>query len=276
MILNCGGRALDLRQAVVMGILNQTPDSFSDGGAFTSVQAVVDRAGEMLEQGARILDVGGESTRPGADEVPADVELDRVIPVIEALAGTFGVPISIDTSKAEVARAAVAAGAGMINDVCALRGEGMLQAAVDLNVPVCLMHMQGQPRSMQSRPEYVDVVEEVGCFLQARIDTCLAAGIDSNKLVIDPGFGFGKSLEHNLRLMKFLSRLCDRGYPVLVGVSRKSMIGDILGAEVNDRLFGGLALSTLAIWQGASILRVHDVAPTIQALKTCQAVRSIN
>ncbi len=270
--LRCGSHALDLRQPQVMGILNITPDSFSDGGVFFDREAAVAHAWLMVEEGAAIIDVGGESTRPGAPPVAEEEELRRVIPVIEALAEALPVPVSIDTSKPRVMREAVAAGAGMINDVRALRVAGALEAAAAAGVPVCLMHMQGEPRTMQQAPRYRDVVADVLAFLEERVAACRAAGIPEERLLIDPGFGFGKELAHNLELMRHLDRFLEMGRPVLVGVSRKSMIGGILDVPVGDRLYGSIALATLAVWQGAAIVRCHDVRPTVDAVRICHAV----
>ena len=250
-----------------MGVLNVTPDSFSDGGQFDSVPAAFDQAARMLDEGADILDIGGESTRPGAAMVSVDEELGRVIPVIEKLQAEFDCPLSIDTSKVEVMRAAVTAGATLINDVCALRAEGALDAVAELNIPVCLMHMQGTPRSMQDAPRYTDVTADVSTFLRERMDACRAAGIGPERLIVDPGFGFGKTLEQNLQLLHDLDKISALGAPVLVGVSRKSMIGQILDKPAYDRVYGSIALGMLARQNGASILRVHDVAPTVDALK---------
>ena len=273
MLLDCGGRPLDLSEARVMGILNLTPDSFSDGGRFIEPQRAIDQALQMQADGAAIIDIGGESTRPGAGDVSTVDELARVIPVIEALAPQLTIPISIDTSKPEVMQAAVAAGAGMINDVYALRRPGALEAAASLNVPVCLMHMQGEPRSMQQQPQYRDVLGEVGAFLCQQVRRCELAGISRDRLLLDPGFGFGKTLEHNLHLLKHLSALQLDGLPLLVGMSRKSMIGQLLNCAVDERLFGSIALATLAAWQGAHIIRVHDVRATVDALCMVNAVR---
>jgi dihydropteroate synthase len=272
-IIDCAGKSLDLSRPRVMGILNVTPDSFSDGGDFVSPQAAVARARRMVEEGADIIDVGGESTRPGAQPVTEEAELERVIPVIEAIASELPVVISIDTSKPRVMGEAVAAGAGMINDVMALQEPGALEAACDSGAPVCLMHMQGRPRTMQQDPHYDDVVQEVMTFLRRRVETCVATGIPRERLLLDPGFGFGKLLVHNLQLLANLSRFQDLGLPLLVGISRKSMIGAILGdAPVDERLYGSLAAAVLAVEQGAAILRVHDVKPTVEALKVVQAV----
>ena len=272
--LNCGGKILDITQPHVMGILNVTPDSFSDGGIFLSVESAVAQARRMVEEGAAIIDVGGESTRPGATAVTSWQEIDRVLPVIEAIHRELPVIISIDTSKPDVMRAAVAAGAGMINDVRALREEGALQAAVRCAVPVCLMHMQGEPRSMQQAPQYDDVVAEIKAFLAERIAVCVAAGIPREQMIIDPGFGFGKALGHNLRLFKYLDMFQEIGLPMLVGVSRKSMISAVLANQVEQRLPASIALAALAVWQGAMIIRAHDVRATADAVNMIWAVRT--
>lgn len=271
-LLDCAGRSLDLSVPRVMGILNVTPDSFSDGGDFVAVAAAVAHAQQMVEAGVAIIDVGGESTRPGAAAVSVDEELRRVIPVIEALAAEFAVPISIDTTKPEVMRAAVAAGAGFINDVAALRAPGALAAAAALGVPVCLMHMQGAPRTMQQNPHYGDVVGEVRGFLAERVQACLDAGMTRPQLLIDPGFGFGKTLDHNLCLLQHLEDFQALGLPVLVGMSRKSFLGALLNAPVTARLHAGLVAATLAVSKGACLVRTHDVAPTVEALRLCAAV----
>jgi dihydropteroate synthase len=266
-------RLIDRRgRCLVMGVLNVTPDSFSDGGRIRSSSDALDVAGRMVREGADILDVGGESTRPGAEPVTTGQELDRVLPVIEKLCATFGVPVSIDTGKAAVMREGVAAGATMINDVRALRGDGAMQAAVDLQVPVCLMHMQGEPRTMQRAPEYGDIVDDVARFLEQRASACLEAGVEPRNIVVDPGFGFGKTLAHNLQLLRGLRRIADIGYPVLVGVSRKSMIGQILDRDVDQRLYGGLALALLARQNGTAVIRTHDVGPTVDVLNVMEAV----
>ncbi len=270
--LDCAGFELDLRQPQVMGILNVTPDSFSDGGRFVEASRALDHAAGMIDEGAAILDIGGESTRPGAAPVSVAEELERVVPVIERVRARFDIPISIDTSKPEVMREAVAAGASMINDVCALRQEGALEVAASCGVPVCLMHMLGEPRTMQHAPRYRNVVTEVCQFLEERVAACISAGIDRHKLVVDPGFGFGKTLEHNIELMRGLPELRKLGLPVLVGVSRKSMIGKILDRATDDRLIGSVTLAALAVWQGAAIVRVHDVRETIDALRITAAV----
>lgn len=270
--LDCGGRKLDLSRTVIIGILNVTPDSFSDGGIFLARDAAVAHARVMVEEGADIIDIGGESTRPGAQAVSVQQELDRVIPVIEALARAVPVPISIDTSKPEVMRAAVAAGAGFINDVRALREPGAVEAASRLNVPVCLMHMQGEPRSMQQHPVYADVAAEVRNFLNERIDACVTAGIPRQRIVIDPGFGFGKTVEHNLELLRRLDKLRVLGVPILAGLSRKSMIGALFGSPVTERLHASVALALIAVQNGATMLRVHDVRATREAIRMFEAV----
>ena len=264
---------LDLSVPRIMGILNVTPDSFSDGGRYDRLDAALYHAERMVINGADILDVGGESTRPGAQPVSEAEELDRVIPVIEALSARFDRLVSIDTSKPAVMREAVAAGAGMINDVNALRAEGAVTVAAEAGVPVCLMHMQGEPRTMQRSPHYDDVVAEVRDFLLERARICEAAGVSRQAIVLDPGFGFGKTLEHNLELLQQLPVLCASGYPVLAGISRKSMIGALTGREVDDRLAGSLAMALLALEGGARILRVHDVAETRDVLRVWTAVR---
>ena len=271
-VLDCGGRPLDLSRPAVMGILNITPDSFSDGGVFLSRENALAHARRMTEEGADIIDVGGESTRPGAQPVSVQEEMDRVIPVIEALHKKISLPISIDTSKPEVMRAAVAAGAGFINDVRALRDAGALEAAASLRVPVCLMHMQGEPRRMQENPSYRDVVADVGDFLRARLQAAQAAGIPTQRLMIDPGFGFGKTLEHNLELLRGLKKLQSLGAPILVGLSRKSLIGKALGLPVEGRLQASVALALMAVQNSARIVRVHDVGPTVEALRMWSVV----
>jgi len=274
-LLDCGGKPLDLSRPCVMGILNVTPDSFSDGGEFLRGDAALDQARRMVQEGAAVIDVGGESTRPGAAPVGVDEELERVLPVIRTLAAELPVPVSVDTSKPEVMRAAVAAGAGLINDVMALRAPGALQAARDAGVPVCLMHMRGEPRTMQQEPVYGDVVAEVLEFLLERVEACVAAGIPRSRLLLDPGFGFGKTLEHNLQLLRGLERFRESGLPLLVGISRKSMLGTLLDKPVGQRLAGSLAAAVLAVQRGAAIVRVHDVGPTVDALKIVQAVAEI-
>ena len=259
-----------------MGVLNITPDSFSDGGDFFSLEHALARGREMAAAGAAIIDVGGESTRPGAAPVSAAEEIRRVTPVISALHRELSIPISIDTSKADVMRAAVDAGAGLINDVRALREPGALTAAVELHVPVCLMHMQGEPRTMQMAPGYIDVVAEVRDFLLSRVAACESAGIDRCCLLIDPGFGFGKDLHHNLTLMRRLPELVEPGLPLVTGVSRKSMIGNILDKPAEQRLFGSVALASLAAWHGSLLIRAHDVAASVDAVNVINAVRRHN
>jgi dihydropteroate synthase len=258
--------------AAIMGILNVTPDSFSDGGFFLARDRAVAQALRMAEEGADILDVGGESTRPGAQAVSVDEELDRVIPVIEAVRAAVNIPISIDTSKPEVMRAAVTAGAGLINDVYALRQPGALATAAALQVPVCLMHMQGEPRSMQVSPVYTDVVREVRGFLAERIEACVASGIAHERLIADPGFGFGKTVAHNLELLRGLREFRTLGVPLLAGLSRKSLIGAVLGLPVGERLQPSVALALIAVQNGASIVRVHDVRATREAVRMWEAV----
>jgi dihydropteroate synthase len=267
-------RTLDLRAPVVMGVLNVTPDSFSDGGQFVTPDAALARARAMVEEGAAIVDVGGESTRPGAAAVAEAGELQRVLPVIGRIRAELDCVISVDTMKPAVMRAACAAGAELINDVMALRAPGALEAARDTGAAVCLMHMQGEPRTMQQAPRYGDVVREVKEFLQARVAACVAAGIARDRLVLDPGFGFGKTLEHNLQLLGAVDELAALGLPVLVGVSRKSMFGQLLDRPAGERVAGGIAAAALAVWQGARIVRTHDVRATMDALKVTAAVRS--
>lgn len=271
--LLCGNRELDLSRAHVMGILNVTPDSFSDGGRFNQRDAALRHVEQMVADGATLIDVGGESTRPGATPVPVAQELERVVPMVEAIASRFDVVISVDTSAPEVMSASAAAGAGLINDVRALEREGALEAARASGLPVCLMHRQGEPDSMQLAPRYASVLDEVNAYLQSRVEACEAAGLARDRLLLDPGFGFGKSLEHNLQLFARLADLRPTGLPVLVGVSRKSMIGQALDRPVDQRLFGGLALAALAVDAGACIIRVHDVAATCDAVRMAEAVR---
>ncbi len=270
--IDCAGDCLDLSQPRVMGILNVTPDSFSDGGRHVTIDAAVARGRRMVEEGASIIDIGGESTRPGADPVSVDEELKRVVPVIERLTKEISVPVSVDTRKAKVMREAVAAGAGMINDVAALREEGALETAAELGVPVCLMHMQGTPDTMQKAPVYTDVVKTVAGFLSGRVEACLAAGIPRHNLLVDPGFGFGKRLAHNIALLKHLDDIVSLGLPVLVGMSRKSMIGQLLDRPLDERVFGSVAAAVVAVMKGAIVVRTHDVGPTLDALKVAAAV----
>jgi dihydropteroate synthase len=270
-MLHCGKFQFDLSRPLVMGIVNVTPDSFSDGGHHVSSAAAIAHARQLIEDGADILDIGGESTRPGAAEVSEQEELDRVLPVIEGLRD-IAVPISIDTYKPEVMRAALAAGASMVNDVNALQAEGALQAFANSNAAVCLMHKQGTPQNMQQQPQYLDVVAEVGSFLLQRVASAKAAGIARNRIVIDPGFGFGKTLVHNLTLLRELDTLCGLGLPLLAGLSRKSMLGAITGRDVGDRAVASVAAAVLAAQRGAAIVRVHDVRETADALKILNAV----
>lgn len=276
MILQLAGKSLDLSQPRIMGVLNCTPDSFSDGGRYQKFDSALRHAAQMIEEGADIIDVGGESTRPGAPEVSIDEELQRVVPVIEALHREFDVPISVDTSKADVMLAAAAAGAGMINDVAGLRNPGALDAAALVHrqsgVAVCLMHMQGTPRTMQESPAYQNVVTEVLQFLLQRAKVAETAGIAASSLVLDPGFGFGKTVKHNLSLLHDLGVYADYTYPILVGLSRKAMIKKILASNSDERLIGSVTLALLAAERGANIVRVHDVKATADALTLLQAL----
>ena len=264
--------SLSLPDPAVMGILNVTPDSFSDGGRFGQLDIARKHAERMAQDGAAIIDVGGESTRPGADDVSEAQELDRVLPIIEALSDAVDLPISIDTSKAAVMRHAVAAGAAMINDVLALQEPGALDAAVELGVPVCLMHMQGRPRTMQEFPKYADVTSEVTEFLNSRIETCVEAGVSRDQIIVDPGFGFGKSHTHNVELLANLRQLRALGLPVLVGLSRKSTLGELTGRDVNDRMAASLSAAVIAVMNGAQIVRSHDVKETVDAIRIASAV----
>ncbi len=274
--LDCAGRVLVLDRPRVMGVVNVTPDSFSDGGLHADVDTAVAHALRLAEEGADVLDIGGESARPGANGVSVEEELARVIPVIERLARETALPISIDTSKPEVMRAAVAAGAGMINDVYALRREGALDAAAALGVPVVLMHMLGEPRSMQDAPDYEDVVADVHRFLAERIFSAEMAGIPKKRIVVDPGFGFGKTTAHNLALLARFERFTDLGVPALAGLSRKRSIGEITGRDdPQARIHGSVAAHVIAAQRGAKLLRVHDVAATVDALKVWNAVAAV-
>ena len=263
---------IEFREPAVMGVLNVTPDSFSDGGRHASPDAAVEHGLQMVEEGAAILDVGGESTRPGAAPVAADEEMRRVLPVIEGLVARTRVPVSIDTSKLEVMRAALAAGASMVNDVHALEAPGAIEVVAGSGAAVCLMHMRGKPATMQSQPEYLDVVGEVRAYLGARHAACLAAGIGADRICVDPGIGFGKTAAHNLALLARLDRLAPAGVPVLVGVSRKSLIGIITGRGPDDRLAGSVAFAALAASRGAAIVRAHDVAATVDAVRIAAAL----
>ena len=267
----CGRFQLDLSTPRIMGIVNVTPDSFSDGGKFNTTDKAVAHGMELVEQGADILDIGGESTRPGARPVPLAEELNRVIPVIKALAQA-GVPLSIDTYKPEVMRAAIDAGADIVNDVCALQENGALEIVAASQVGVCLMHMQGRPQTMQVDPQYQEVVKEVADFLAARLKAAEQAGIARERIVLDPGFGFGKRTEHNLTLLNHLSSLQSSGLPLLIGLSRKSVLGQVVGLSIDERIHASIAASVVSVMKGANIVRVHDVKSTVDALKIVSAV----
>jgi dihydropteroate synthase len=271
MIFNCGRFQLDLSKPRVMGIVNVTPDSFSDGGKFNTTEKAIAHALQLVEEGAEILDIGGESTRPGATPVLLDEELKRVIPVIEGLRDV-GVPLSIDTYKPQVMQAAITAGADIVNDVCALREPQALEIVATSQAGVCLMHMQGRPQTMQADPQYDDVVSEVRDFLKARLDAAEQAGIDRSRIVLDPGFGFGKRTAHNLTLLNHLNDIQALGLPLLIGLSRKSVLGQVVGSSVDERVYASIAASVVSVMKGANIVRVHDVKPTIDALKIVQAV----
>ncbi|WP_163832343.1 dihydropteroate synthase [Spartinivicinus ruber] len=275
-LLACGDQSLDLTRPHVMGILNVTPDSFYDGGSYKYLDRALMQAEKMVQDGASIIDIGGESTRPGAKPVSVAEELDRVIPAVECIRQQFNVIVSIDTSTPAVITEAACKGAGLINDVRALQREGALQAAANTGLPICLMHMQGEPGSMQDNPQYSAVVDEVKQFLLSRIKACEEVGIDRSQLIIDPGFGFGKSVGHNFSLAKHLAELKNLELPILIGVSRKSMIGAILHKDVDDRLFGSLAVNIWCYLQGGNIFRVHDVAATVDCLKLVQAIQEAN
>ncbi|WP_299979457.1 dihydropteroate synthase [uncultured Pseudoteredinibacter sp.] len=271
-VLNCAGQMLDLQKPKIMGILNTTPDSFSDGGnsyqrGNLDLDLALQRAKQMQKDGASIIDVGGESTRPGAAKVSAQEEMDRVVPVVERIAKELDIIISVDSSSPVLMKEAAAVGAGLINDVRALQREGAAEMAAELKLPVCLMHMQGQPDSMQDKPHYDNVLSEVKAFLSERIDACVAAGVDRAQIILDPGFGFGKTLEHNVQLLRQMSAFKAMGHPVLAGLSRKSMLQGLLGRPVDKRLAGSLGVAMLALQQGAAILRVHDVAPSRDILE---------
>jgi dihydropteroate synthase len=271
--LTCGDKTLDLARPIVMGVLNVTPDSFSDGGRFLGFEAAVAHGLRLIDDGAAIIDIGGESTRPGAAPVEVDEELRRVVPVVERLhEAAPQTIISVDTSKTEVIREATAAGAGLINDVRALTEPGALETAAASGSAVCLMHMQGEPRTMQRAPSYVDVVREVKAFFDERVQACRAAGLSSDRLVIDPGFGFGKTLKHNLELLRRLPELTAGELPVLVGLSRKSIVGTLTGRSAGERVHGSVALAVIATMNGARIVRAHDVAATVDALKIVAAI----
>ena len=275
-LLLCGRYCLSLDRPLVMGVLNITPDSFADGGVFLDLNDATDRVRQMLDEGADIVDIGGESTRPGAVPTPEAYELDRVIPLLENIhlsCDARGVPISVDTRKPVVMRAAIAAGASMINDINALRAPGAIEALSEGSAAVCLMHMQGEPATMQQSASYDDVVADVAAFLAERASACVAAGIDRHRIVLDPGFGFGKTVEHNLTLLRRLSEIAALGYPLLAGLSRKSTIGVLTGRNVDDRMAGSVAAALAAVARGAGIVRVHDVRETADALKVWRAVQ---
>lgn len=275
--INCGGRLLDLSSPKVMGVLNTTPDSFSDGGSLhvsgrLNLSQALSRVEKMLQQGAAIIDVGGESTRPGAQSVSLDEEMDRVLPIVEAISRRFDTIVSVDTSSPELMVESARLGAGLLNDVRALTRLGAIEAAAQTGLPVCLMHMLGTPQMMQDNPQYQDVQQEVAQYLEGRVKACLAGGVPAERLLLDPGFGFGKSAEHNLQLLNRLSAFKALGYPVLVGLSRKSIIGNVLNREVDQRLAGSLSVAVLAVAKGASIIRVHDVEETVDAVRMAYAV----
>jgi dihydropteroate synthase len=273
MVFDCGQFQLDLTTPQVMGIVNVTPDSFSDGGKFAASHLAIAHALKLVEEGAAILDIGGESTRPNATPVSLQEELDRVIPVIEGLVHHINIPISIDTYKPQVMQAAIAAGASMINDVRALQEEGALEIAAKSNVGICLMHMQGTPQTMQQNPQYDDVVNDVKAFLQARLEASIHAGCRASQIVLDPGFGFGKTRAHNITLIQHLESFASLGQPLLVGLSRKSVLGQVTGNDVDARLYASVAASVISAQKGAKILRVHDVKATVEALKVVVAIQ---
>lgn len=274
MQMTFAGRELDMGRCHVMGIVNVTPDSFSDGGRYNSVELAVQRAREMVADGAAFVDVGGESTRPGAAPVSEQEELDRVCPVVEAIAREVDTVISVDTSTPSVIRETARLGAGLVNDVRALEREGAVDAALEAGLPVCLMHMKGAPGTMQQNPDYRHVVRDVATYLMDRVRVCEAAGIPAEKILLDPGFGFGKTLEHNLQLLATLEQLRVLGYPLLVGMSRKTMLGQITGREVSERLPASLAVATISALKGASVIRVHDVRETVDAVRVVEAMQT--
>ena len=273
MELHLGDRILTFAQSRVMGILNVTPDSFSDGGRFLSADAALQQAASMSEQGADIIDVGGESTRPGAEELPVQQELDRILPVIQSITARLDVAVSVDTSKPEVMQAAVAAGAVLINDVFALQREGAMQAAAGLDAAICLMHMQGSPATMQDRPAYEELPREIIDFLDKRVRACSDAGIDDNRLIVDPGFGFGKNDQHNMKILANLGEFGALRLPLLVGLSRKRTLGKLAGKEADQLVAAGVAAAVIAVANGANIVRTHDVGPTVDALSIFDAAR---
>ncbi|ATM98682.1 dihydropteroate synthase [Proteus terrae] len=274
MKLMARGTELNLSTPQVMGILNVTPDSFSDGGTHNSLNDAVNHAAKLIAEGASIIDIGGESTRPGASDVSIDEELQRVVPVVEAIRQRFDVWISVDTSKAQVITESANAGASIINDIRSLQEPGALEAAAKTGLPVCIMHMQGDPKTMQQSPHYVNVVMDVDRFLQENIQRCVDAGIEKNQIILDPGFGFGKNLAHNYQLLAHLSELHHFGLPVLAGMSRKSMVGQLLNVPPQERIAGSVACAVIAAMQGAQIIRVHDVKETVDAMKVVQATLS--
>ncbi|GAA5647073.1 dihydropteroate synthase [Vibrio proteolyticus] len=274
MKISANNKTLDLSRPQVMGILNVTPDSFSDGGQFNSIDSALERVRRMIDAGVTIIDIGGESTRPGAPEVTLEDELERVIPVIRAIRQQYDVWISVDTSKAEVMRQAVAAGADLINDIRALREPGALEVAAQAQVPVCLMHMQGQPRTMQAHPHYEDVLSEVAAFLEERVAACEAAGIKKEQLILDPGFGFGKTVEHNYHLLAHLEEFHKFGLPILAGMSRKSMIFKLLDKQPADCMVSSVTCASIAAMKGAHIIRVHDFEETLEAMRVVEATLS--
>lgn len=273
-LFHFAGRNLDLAQTQIMGVLNVTPDSFSDGGCYTSLDAALLQVDEMIAQGATLIDVGGESTRPGAQTVSVQEELDRVCPVAEAIAQRFDVVLSIDTSTPEVMKETIALGAGLINDVRAFTRPGAVEAVVGSDVGLCVMHMQGKPDTMQNEPRYLSVIDEVKCFFLKRIAELCDAGVEKDRIILDPGFGFGKTLEHNLQLLANIADFSDMGHPVLAGVSRKSMFEHLLGRPVDQRLSGSLVAASLAASRGASIIRVHDVAESVDMARVVDAVKA--
>ena len=274
MKLMARGTELNLSTPQVMGILDVTPDSFSDGGTHNSLNDAVDHAAKLIAEGASIIDIGGESTRPGASDVSIDEELQRVVPVVEAIRQRFDIWISVDTSKAQVITESANVGASIINDIRSLQEPGALEAAAKTGLPVCIMHMQGNPKTMQQSPHYENVMMDVDRFLQENIQRCVDAGIEKNQIILDPGFGFGKNLAHNYQLLAHLSELHHFGLPILAGMSRKSMVGQLLNVPPQERVAGSVACAVIAAMQGAQIIRVHDVKETVDAMKVVQATLS--